>query len=339
MPTPPEFTLRPYAPRDAPTVVELINAAASRTMGVRRATIDGAGNLRLSRYVPSGSEKVVAVNAQNIPIGYAYLAPSEQYVLYELGGAVHPSDWGRGVGTRLVEWAGQRAAELAGRAPQGVKAVLQTNVFAAEQQAIRLLERQGFAQVREWVHMVIDLDAAPQPPLLLGTCSIRLMDLDNDWERVGPVLDAAFADHWGAIALPPGSTQADPGDQDAASQEATPVDSSYSNAPGVCFIALDGETVVGGILCNAKLVERDDTGRIGSLFVLPAYRRQGVGRALMLAAFQAFWQRGIGRVILDTDAHSFTAAPRFYAHLGMRPYRQEWLYEKEVRPGKEVRRL
>jgi mycothiol synthase len=92
-------------------------------------------------------------------------------------------------------------------------------------------------------------------------------------------------------------------------------------------------------LCNAKLVERDDTGRVGSMFVRPPYRRQGIGRALMLSAFQAFWQRGVRRVILDTDTHSFTAAPRFYAHLGMRPYRWEFLYEKEVRPGKEVRRL
>jgi GNAT superfamily N-acetyltransferase len=197
MPTHPEFTLRPYVRPDAPTVVELINAAASRIMGVRRATIDGAGNLRLSRYVPIGSEKVVAVNARNIPIGYAYLAPSEQYVLYEMGGAVHPSSWGRSVGTRLIEWADQRAAELAGRAPRGVKAVLQTNVFAAEQQAIRLFKRQGFAQVREWVHMVIDLDTAPQPSMLPATRAIRPMDLDNDWERVGPVLEAAFADHWG----------------------------------------------------------------------------------------------------------------------------------------------
>jgi GNAT superfamily N-acetyltransferase len=86
-------------------------------------------------------------------------------------------------------------------------------------------------------------------------------------------------------------------------------------------------------------VERDDSGRVGSLFVRPDYRRQGIGRALMLTAFRVFWHQGIRRIILDTDMHSFTAAPQFYEHVGMRAYRREWLYEKTIRPGQEVRRL
>jgi GNAT superfamily N-acetyltransferase len=75
---------------------------------------------------------------------------------------------------------------------------------------------------------------------------------------------------------------------------------------------MEGDNVVGGVLCNARLVERDDAGRIGSMFVSPQYRRRGAGRALMLAAFDAFWQRGVRRIILDTDAGSLTDAPKFY---------------------------
>lgn len=67
--------------------------------------------------------------------------------------------------------------------------------------------------------------------------------------------------------------------------------------------------VVGGVLCNDKLVERSATGRVGSVFVRPHYRRQGLGRALMLTAFAAFWQRGVRRTILDMDAESVTHAP------------------------------
>ena len=102
---------------------------------------------------------------------------------------------------------------------------------------------------------------------------------------------------------------------------------------------MDGDTVVGGILCNARLVERDDAGRVGSMFVVPQYRRRGAGRALMLAAFNAFWQRGVQHIILDTDASSLTDAPKFYMSLGMQVYRRELLYEKEIRPGREARRL
>ena len=254
-----------------------------------------------------------------------------------MGGAVHPDHWSCSVGTLLIAWAIERATVLAEQAPLGVKVILQTNVFAAEHAAIRLLTHLGFAEAREWVHMVVDLDGPPPSPELPIPLLIRPMDLENDWDLVGPAMNAAFADHWGTITLTPDDNNDDDnGDED---DPDTPVDTSYSNAPGVCFIAQAGDTVVGRILCNAKLAERDDTGRVGSMFIRPEYRRQGIGRALIVTAFQAFWQRGIRRIILDTDARSFTAAPSFYAHVGMQPYRQEYLYEREIRSGREVRRL
>jgi GNAT superfamily N-acetyltransferase len=167
------------------------------------------------------------------------------------------------------------------------------------------------------------------------------MDLDDDWESVGPAMAEAFADHWGALAI----DSLLPSSDDSASEELLAElddmseDDTYSNSPGFCFIALDQDLVAGGILCNARLVERADTGRVGSVFVRPAYRRRGIGRALMLTAFAAFWRSGIRRIILDTDADSFTDSPRFYMTFGMRPYRREFLYERVIRPGKELRRL
>ena len=99
------------------------------------------------------------------------------------------------------------------------------------------------------------------------------------------------------------------------------------------------DRVIGGVLCNARVVERSDTGRVGSMFVVPAHRRQGVGRALMLTALTAFYRAGVRRVVLDTDAASFTSAPTFYQRLGMEPYRRELVLERGVRAGRDVRRL
>jgi hypothetical protein len=59
----------------------------------------------------------------------------------------------------------------------------------------------------------------------------------------------------------------------------------------------------------------------------------------MLAAFNAFYQNGMRRVILDTDSGSFTDSAKFYTSLGMNIYRREFLYEKEIRAGEEIRRL
>jgi mycothiol synthase len=330
-----EFILRPYNLADAPQVVEFINASAALTVGVNQAVVDSVGNVRLARYTPSISEKVVVTNAQNDIVGFAYYVNAEQYIVSQVGGAVHPDYWGRGIGLMLVTWAERQASVLTQYAPPGLRTVLQTNLYADESEAIRLFTECGFIKVREWAHLVIELDGLLSPPPLPGDLIIRAMDLDNDWDIVGPAMEEAFADHWGTISVPfieaEAEAEAQPIDE--------PEDESYSNAPGFCFIVLAKHTVVGGILCNAKLVERFDTGRIGSLFVGPMYRGQGVGRALMVAAFNAFWENGIKRIITDTDAESFTDAPKFYTSLGMRLYRREYLYEKEIRPGTEVRRL
>jgi GNAT superfamily N-acetyltransferase len=335
----PEFNLRPFAPSDAQVVVHLINAAA-QPLNTQRAVVDGAGNVRLARYVPPVSQKVVVTNRQNEVVGYAYLADRDQHIVYEVGGAVHPDYWQRGVGTMLLGWAEQQAGSLSNQAPAGIRTVLQTNLYEAEHEAVQLFTESGYANVRGWLHLVIELEAPPAPPTLPGRLTLRQMDLENDWEIVGPAMDEAFADHWGTISL---TTPESLSLEEEASMPDALEDETYSNTPGFCFLVMDRDLVAGGILCNARLIERShtdqDTGRVGSLFVRPGYRRQGTGRTLMLAAFQAFWQNGIRRIITDTDAESFTDAPSFYNNLGMKWYRREFLYEKEIRPGKEVRRL
>lgn len=69
------------------------------------------------------------------------------------------------------------------------------------------------------------------------------------------------------------------------------------------------------------------------------FRRRGIARALMLVAFNAFWEIGHTHIITDTDAETLPSAPKVYVSLGMQLYRREFLYEKEIRPGIEVRQL
>lgn len=318
-------------------MVELINADSLQTLGYPRAVVDGVGNLRMARYIPPSSEKVVVVNSKDEEvIGFACLADKENSIVTEVNGAVHPSYWGQGIGGSILNWAEERAKELSAGATEGVRTVVQANLFETELRAIKLFADSGYEKVREWVHMEINLDGQFSTPALPDNMTLREMDLDNDWDIVGPALDEAFADHWGTI--PQGAVKEV--DEDETDEDESPGDDSFSNAPSHCFIVLDGEKVAGGILCNAKLVERNDTGRVGSVFVRPKYRKCGLGQILMKTAFNAFFLKGmIRRIILDTDTQSFTQAPKFYLNLGMRPYRHEFLYEKEIRFGREVRRL
>lgn len=332
------WSVRPFRPADAAAAAALLNDEAARRGRAGRAVVDGAGNIRMNRYVPPASQQAVASAPDGALVGYMYLADRGQGVVWEAGGAVSPGWERRGIGGALLGWAERQAAERERYAPAGVALVLQLNLFEDELAAIGLAERRGYAWVREWLHMervfAAPPVAAPPPPGI----AIRPMDLDEDWGLAGPAMDAAFADHWGAISEP-----LSPAEEPPPAPE-PPADDSYSNAPGLCFLAFDGPACVGGILCNAKLAAppasaQPGAGRIGSVFVVPGYRRRGLGRALMETAFAAFWQRGARHVILDTDAASLTSAPAFYQSVGMAPYRRERLYEKPLRPGREARRL
>ena len=334
------YRLRAYSPSDAQAVVEVLNAASTKTVGFPRAVIDAVGNIWSHRYVPFTSEKIVAVNDRDEIIGYAYFTSNDNNIVAETGGAVHPEYWNQGIGTALLQWAEERARDKSRLAPADVRTVLQASPYETETAVISLLKDQGYSPIRKWVHLVLELAEPPVVPSLPSGLLLREMDLENDWDIVGPAMDEAFTDHWGYI--PAEFLESENTENIEEADEATPegpTDDSYSNAPGYCFIVLEGATVAGGVLCNAKLVERSDTGRVGSIFVRPAYRRRGIAQTLMLRAFDAFWKNGFRRVITDTDANSFTDSTKLYKGLGMKPYRSEFTFEKEIRPGKEVRRL
>lgn len=327
------YRLRQYARTDVANVVAMLNSNRDQPQVV----VDSAGNLRLIRYVPFSSNQVVVEDTRGEIIGYAYVADKENSFIFETGGGVHPGWKNRGVGTLLLDWAEEEARRLSHRAPAGVKCVLQVNIFKSESETLQLFEENSFSNVREWAHYHIYFNDLPPAPALADELTIRPLDLDSDddWDLLGPVLDAAFMDHWGSYSWPLTEIP----QPEAMDDSEFPLDSSFSNTPGYCFLASIRGDVAGGILCNAKLVEFSNTGRVGSVFVNPKYRRRGVGTNLMLMAFNAFWENRIYRVILDTDSQSFTDSSMFYTSLGMSIYRNELLYEKEIRSGKEIRRL
>jgi mycothiol synthase len=78
---------------------------------------------------------------------------------------------------------------------------------------------------------------------------------------------------------------------------------------------------------------------VNILGVRRPWRRRGVALALLQHSFREFYSRGRYKVGLGVDAQSLTGATRLYEKAGMRsdPSRQLVLYEKELRPGLEIR--
>jgi predicted N-acetyltransferase YhbS len=335
---PGRITLRRTGQEGAAVVAKLINTHSLALVGTRRALIDADGDLRLTRYMPSVAEPYVAHVGYAAPGAFFYMVPRPPYVVVELGCYLLPGF--RLAAPTALAWLEERAAELAQAAPPDARVVVQCTLLADDATAIGVLEGCGFVLAREWVHFELALDV---PPLVAWPdgVTIRPMDPRVDWPAVGAVMDEAFADHWGEMGPDVRTLLEEDEEQDetdeADDEEDEPEDDPYSNSLGLCFVAEADGRVIGSCLCNARTIEWADSGKIGSLSVRRAWREQGVGAALTAAALTEFHRRGVRRVITDTDSASFTGANRLYPRFGFRPYRYEYVYEKEIRPGKEWR--
>lgn len=326
---------------DVPALADLINAHSLAVAGTRRALIDRDGDLRTARYLPGAAEQKVALSPSGRLVAHTYLLSRPPHNVVEFGITVHPDFQQLPTTRALLGDLLAAARELVTLAPPHVRVVLQTTILAGDTFGREQLLAHGFHQVRQWVHLELNLERAPAVELPIGITT-REMDQRIDWPAVGAVMDAAFADHWGEMRpelrtlLEEDEEEDEAGD---AAEEEEMEDDPYSNSLGLCFVAEVNGAIIGSCLCNAQTVEWADAGKLGSLSVLRDYRRTGVGRALTAVALAEFHRRGISRVITDTDNESFTGANRLYRRFGFRPYRYEQVYEKELRPGLEWRAL
>jgi GNAT superfamily N-acetyltransferase len=79
-------------------------------------------------------------------------------------------------------------------------------------------------------------------------------------------------------------------------------------------------TTAQGLAQRARLLldrGRSEAGRVGGMWVEPAWRRRGVGRALLQEVFGWARERGLSRLALWAPAHS-QAALALYGQAGFR---------------------
>lgn len=144
-----------------------------------------------------------------------------------------------------------------------------------------------------------------------------------------------FRDHWGFVQLD--------FEQDLAAWEHW-VDNDPHFDADLWFLAVEraspseegGDVIAGVCLCTAFMPEDPDMAYVESLGVQRAWRRQGLGLAMLHHAFGVFYRRGKRRVSLDVDAESLTGATRLYEKAGMHTQRKHVVYEFVVREGREL---
>ena len=156
------------------------------------------------------------------------------------------------------------------------------------------------------------MDESPVVPPLAPNLTLREMDLDHDWDIVGPAMDEAYTDHWGPFRQ--GAYEQlvrDPKHMTPDEEERFRKIYLTPTRPGIASSFWMGIRSLVGYCVMLKLVERSDTGRVGSMFVRPRYRRQGIARMLCSRPLTHFGKPVSAASITDTDAKSFTNAQNY----------------------------
>ena len=217
---------------------------------------------------------------------------------------VHPNARRRGIGTQLL-----RAAE--GAAPLDV---LQADAVTLEPAAAPFLRANGYEKVWEIRLMGVELARVPaEEPRWPDGIEVRTVRTE-DSAAVKTLLDEAYAaepehrpvpfDEWRQVML------GDP-----------------SFDPDVWFLAESG-----GELAAAALNWKE--GYVKDLVVHPAWRRRGLGEALLRRTFATFRERGVSRVGLKVLSNNPTRAWRLYERLGMRRERTYEVFQRRLRPAR-----
>jgi len=230
-------------------------------------------------------------------------------------GYVHPAARGRGVGSALVEAVERRAGgeleRTTGRAYLQYAALLDGDTTGC------FFERRGYRDVRHQWRMLVELAEAPRADPPRG---VEIRPYRPGEERA---IHAAIEEAWahGAWLHEPRPYEAW-----AARTLERP-----AHDPSLTWVALDGAAIAGAALCDWK--REGDWGWVGTLGVRPAWRRRGIGEALLRTAYAEFFRRGERRVALQVDAASPTGATRLYERVGMHVLYRVRVYEKELRAG------
>ena len=280
--------MRPPRPEDAPRVAELVNLHSPEPFDV----------LWVEReWTEPGFDREADARID----GDAYVAVWDGRggkAWIDLQGAPTPE---------LLAWAEARARE------KGLVRALGGG-WSGHRAVHELLEGAGYAVVRHHYRMRVSLGEAGEEPSWPEGVTVRPFRPGD--ERVFyDVHQETFEDHWE-------HDEPDPYDEWAHWMLQPPI-----FEPELWFVAEEGDEPAGIAICHRR-PEQPGVGWVGILGVRRAWRRRGLGQALLMLAFKEFRRRGFPEAGLGVDAESITGATRLYERSGMHVSARSDTYEK-----------
>jgi ribosomal protein S18 acetylase RimI-like enzyme len=244
-------------------------------------------------------------------------------------GVVHIEHHGLGIGTHMLAWAEQRALQLLPRIPPEARLAPLASLFAGHAPSQQLFEERGYRHFRSLYVMLNDFTGpAPDFPSFPAHLTLRTFQPEHA-RALYAANEDAFSDHFGHVEQP--------FEEGFARFENLHIHDPLFD-PSLWWTLWDGDEIAGLCLCRAQAPAEPGSAYVAFLGVRRAWRQRGLGLALLQHALAEFQRRGAQKVMLNVDASSLTGALRIYERAGFRIISQSDLYEKELRPGVELRK-
>ncbi len=325
-----DLTCRTYKDEtDIQAIAGLMSAAA---------LVDGPENARSAEEVrqmlsgplvlPEDNLFLFEVGDQLVAYGRIEFEEGPGKSAFFMRGTVHP-DWRRrGIGTKVMERLEQRIRERLGEATQQtVYANTWTQLKHEDRQT--LYRKMGYELARYFfdmertLHENGSLVEVPEPAYPAGI-AVQTMEERPDLEAVWLTVNEAFRDHWGHT--------------DLLLEQWQHWITEPDYRPELWFIAWDTEKdEPAGVCLNGIVPEHNarvgrQEGWVHVLGVRQAYRKQGLGRALLLTGMKALQEEGMQWAMLGVDSENLTGALRLYEGAGFRPAKRSAAFRKLIQP-------
>ncbi len=323
---------RPATLEDCESVTRLLNSWSKDFLGVEKFEVN---DIRMEWTLPKvnpGTDMHLVFAPDGELVGYCEAWDMlEQHVRVSVWGRVHPQHKGLGIGSFLLEWAEGRANSAIGLAPEDARVVMRSFVLSQDQAGAQLFADFDYQLIRHSLRMVIDLKDSGAEPEWPEGIKVRSMIKGVDERLIVQAVRDSFQDHWGYVDQP---------FEDEYRDWMHFIEHDPDFDPSLWFLAMDGEEIAGISLCHPKSSDNPEMGWVGTLGVRRAWRRNGLGLALLHHSFREFHQRGKRQVGLGVDAQNLTGALNLYTRAGMQSdlNYQHNVFEKELRPGVEYSR-
>jgi mycothiol synthase len=314
------FAIRPPLPGDGEAIVDMMNDETLRLRRVAMVDLDWIVGAWTAPGVDRENDFAVVTDPAGDVAAYVFVESHPPHTAVFSVGAVAMAHHGRGIGAALVEEAERRARRFLASAPSGERIVMHAGTLAEEPRVAALLTAHGYFEARRFAQMSIEFDGPPAPPPAIAGIAIRPF-ADGDERIVYDCLTEAFSDHWGGNW---------PTEEVWLQRH---VDASTNFEPELWQLAWDGAQLAGVLIADPDADGDPTLGHVSNVGVRRAYRRRGIGEALLRTSFAQFHERGLRGVALEVDTESITGAPRLYERLGMSAVPRFSQWEKELRPA------